>query len=148
MPAVLPTTDVRNMLSTTWNVSSITLPVFVIPNDPNTPIRQDLRANANPGDRIIIRPDAASEEEIPIGTWIYGNRIYKIVLELRTNVNRQRLWDLKDEIRRICHNQMHLLTNFQRVQYKNFVEMVEEQQNIWTGRVQLELVNSAVLLEI
>ncbi len=51
------------------------------------------------------------------------------------------------EIRRICHARMHSLTNFQRQQFMSFNEEAGEQANIWTGTVQIQLENNAVLLE-
>ena len=51
------------------------------------------------------------------------------------------------EIRRICHARMHNLTNFQRIQFVNFNEMTTETVNVWMGNSQINLENSAVLLE-
>ena len=88
-----------------------------------------------------------AEVEEPIGTWIYANRTYRILLEMSTNANRQRLWDIKDEIRRIVHDKRHSLTGFQRIQYRSFTEQMDEQQRIWRGNIQLELLSSAVLMD-
>ena len=68
-------------------------------------------------------------------------------LELYTRSGRQRLYDLMAEIRRLCHNRMHSLTNFQRQQFINFEEETQEHANVWMGTVNIELVNNAVLLE-
>ena len=51
------------------------------------------------------------------------------------------------EIRRLCHSRMHSLTNFQRQEFMSFNEEQSEQINIWTGTVDIQLVNNAVLLE-
>ena len=87
------------------------------------------------------------EEENPIGTWIYGHRRWRILLEITTKVGRVRLWDIKNEVRRICHATMHTMTNFQRIQYINFHENMEDNQLLWGGRISIELVSNAVLLE-
>lgn len=144
--AVIPVNDVQSMLDTNWNTQNGVLPEpnYLIVNSGTEPIRYDL----NRGDYIIIKTGVPSENEMPIGTWIYATRIWPIVVEIATKNSRQRLWNMKDEIRRICHSQMHSLTNFQRVQYKQFSEMVEDQQLVWHGRVEIELQSAAVLMEV
>ena len=42
---------------------------------------------------------------------------------------------------------MTALTDFQRIQFQSFQEEVGEQANVWTGTIQIELVNNGVLLE-
>ena len=86
-------------------------------------------------------------EETPIGNWKYGNRTYNIEIELFTLNSRQRLFNIMQEIRRICHARKHSLTNFQRQQFLNFIEETSDQVNIWTGTVEITLENNAVLLE-
>ena len=143
--AIIPVNIISTMLTTNWNTQNGTLPApiaFVV-NSGTTPIRYDL----NRGDHLVIKTGVPTEREDPIGTWIYTNRVWPIVVEIVTKDSRQRLWNLKDEVRRICHSQMHLLSNFQRIQFKQFSEMSEETQNVWRGRVEIELVSSAVLLE-
>lgn len=144
--AIIPVNDIQTMLDNGWNSQNGTLPEpnYFVVNDGTVPIRYDL----NRGDYLIIKTGVPSEREDPIGTWIYANRVWPIVIEIITKNSRQRLWNLKDEVRRICHSQMHNLTNFQRIQYKNFSELVEDQQNVWHGRVDIELVSSAILMEI
>jgi len=95
----------------------------------------------------VGRPGEPAQEETPIGNWKYGNRVYNIILEVHTNQNRQRLYDLVKEIRRICHARMHSLTSFQRIQFGTFSEATQEQVNIWTGTVTIILENNAILLE-
>ena len=51
------------------------------------------------------------------------------------------------EIRRICHARIHSLTNFQRIRFVNFNESTDTQVNLWTGIIQIELVNNSVSLE-
>ena len=51
------------------------------------------------------------------------------------------------EIRRICHDRKHALTDFQRQQFVSFSEEVSEQVNMWTGSIDIKLENNAVLLE-
>ena len=88
-----------------------------------------------------------AQEETPIGNWKYCNRLYIIELEIQTNANRQRLYDLVKEVRRICHARMHNLTNFQRIRFMSFSESTQEEVNIWKGSITIQLENNAILLE-
>ena len=108
---------------------------------------QNVLNEVNVNDVVVGRPGEPAQEETPIGNWKYGNRVYNIILEVHTNQNRQRLYDLVKEIRRICHARMHSLTSFQRIQFGTFSEATQEQVNIWTGTVTIILENNAILLE-
>ena len=89
----------------------------------------------------------ASFTEVPIGNWSYGDRTYTVTIEVWTLRERQRLFNIMQEIRRICHARMHSLTNFQRIQFINFNEMTTDTVNVWMGTLEIDLVNNAVLLE-
>tara|TARA_R110002020_G_scaffold291784_3_gene507183 strand:- start:96 stop:530 length:435 start_codon:yes stop_codon:yes gene_type:complete len=143
MPEPLPITTILADLDTQWNGSNVTEPAFIEVNAANEPIRFDL----NVGDQVIGRAGSPAFDEEPIGNWKYGNRTYNIELELFTNISRQRLYDIMAEIRRLCHARMHSLTNFQRQEFMSFSEETSEQINIWTGTIDIQLVNNAVLLE-
>ena len=135
--------DVFTDLDSQWNAANVTKPSFIKVNAANQPIRFDL----NVGDHLIGRTGSPAMEETPIGNWKYGNRTYNIEIELFTLNGRQRLFNLMQEIRRICHAIIHSLTNFQRQQFISFSEETGEQVNIWTGTVEIFLENNAVLLE-
>ena len=143
MPEPLPITTILTDLDAQWNGSNVTEPAFIEVNAANEPIRFDL----NVGDQVIGRAGSPAFDEEPIGNWKYGNRKYNIELELFTNISRQRLYDIMAEIRRLCHARMHSLTNFQRQEFMSFSEETSEQINIWTGTIDIQLVNNAVLLE-
>ena len=104
-----------------------------------------LRFDLNAGDAVVAR--AGTFTETPIGNWTYGNRTYTVTLEIWTLRERQRLYNIMQEIRRICHARMHSLTNFQRIQFVNFDEMTSDTVKVWMGNSQISLENSAVLLE-
>ena len=135
--------DVFTDLDSQWNASNVAKPTFIKVNAANQPLRFDL----NVGDHLVGRIGTPSFVEQPIGNWKYGNRTYNIEIELFTLNSRQRLFNLMQEIRRICHARMHSLTNFQRQQFQTFNEETSDQANIWTGTVAIQLVNNAVLLE-
>ena len=139
----IPIDDVFTDLDSQWNASNVTKPSFIKVNAANQPIRFDL----NVGDHLIGRTGSPAMEETPIGNWKYGNRTYNIEIELFTLNGRQRLFNLMQEIRRICHARIHSLTNFQRQQFISFSEETGEQVNVWTGTVEIFLENNAVILE-
>ena len=139
----VPIDDIIADLDGQWNASNVVKPSLITVNSANQPLRFDL----NVGDHVIGRTGNPAFEEEPIGNWKYGNRTYNISLELWTLSGRQRLYDLMREIRRICHDRKHALTDFQRQQFVSFSEEVSEQVNMWTGSIDIKLENNAVLLE-
>jgi hypothetical protein len=130
-------------LNSQWNASNVTKPALTTVNGASQPFRFDLNA----GDHIIGRTSSPAMSEDPIGNRKYGNRTYSVELEVYTLTSRQRLYNLMLEIRRIVHARMHNLTNFQRQTFVSFNEEVGEQANVWTGTIDIELENNAVLLE-
>jgi len=57
------------------------------------------------------------------------------------------LYDIIREIRKLCHSRMHSLTNFHRIRFVSFNELTQQQVNVWSGLVNIQLENSAILLE-
>ena len=140
----LPVKEFLDDLDAQWNASNVVEPRFIeVTGSTNDPLRYDL----NVKDVVIGRPGTPAIDEIPIGNWKYGNRIYNIELELHTNSNRQRLYDLSREVRKLCHARMHSLSNFQRSRFVSFQEMTQQQVNVWSGLINIQLENSAILLE-
>ena len=143
MTEAVPTTDVLDLFDAQWDAGNVTEPVFQEANEPS----QELNVDLLNGDHVIGRADFPGLEENPIGNWKYSNRTYRVLLEVYSRNSRQRLYDLMAEIRRLCHEQRHLMTNFQRIQFVTFTEETQTYVNIWMGRVIIELVNSAVLTD-
>ena len=143
MPEPIAIDDAMTDISGQWNASNVIKPTFVTVNGANPPFRFDL----NTGAHIIGRTGSPAFNEIPIGNHKYGNRSYGIELEIYTLANRQRLYDLMAEVRRVLHSRRHALTNFQRIVFIGFDEEVAEQANMWTGTIDIELENNGVLLE-
>jgi len=139
----IPIDAIMTDLDGQWDASNVVKPSLITVNAANQPIRFDL----NVGDHVVGRTGSPAFEEEPIGNWKYGNRTYNIAIELWTLTSRQRLYDLMREIRRICHDRKHSLTNFQRQQFMTFSEETSEQVNMWTGSIDIKLENNAVLLE-
>ena len=143
----LPANDVLNILDATWDYSKVSgttaKPGFIEVTGAGDPLRIDLNVN----DQIVGKAGTPALEEQPIGNYKYGNRTYLVELEVYTLASRQRLYDIMREIRRILHVKVHGLTNFQRVRFVSFSELTQEQVNLWTGVISIQLENRAVLLE-
>lgn len=137
------------MLSANWipaNTGNIT-PTFIDVNSSVGEGQRAGRAEIRVNDTIMIRSDVPSLIERPIGTWHYGHRTSRVLVEPYTATSRQQLYDIMLEIRRICHSQLHALTDYQRVQFISMNELVDENLNQWVGKILIELLNSAVFLE-
>ena len=143
MPEPVPVTDVLAEFNSQWNASNVVKPQLIEMAGVDAATRIDL----NRGDYLIASPGNPTLEETPIGNWKYINRAYNISVELQTRVSRQRLYDLMAEIRRICHARRHNLTNFQRLQFRNFNEEVGETVNVWIGTIELQTVNENIIAE-
>ncbi len=139
----IPIDAIMTDLNSQWNASNVTKPNLITVNKTNDPIRFDL----NVADHLIGRTGSPSFDEQPIGNWKYGNRVYNVEIELWTLNSRQRLYNLMQEVRRLCHARMHSLTNFQRQEFMEFTEDVADQVNLWTGTIAIQLQNNAVLLD-
>ena len=143
----LPANDVLNILDATWVFGKVAgtskKPGFIEVTGAGDPLRIDLNVN----DQIVGKVGTPALEEQPIGNYKYGNRTYLVELEVYTLANRQRLYDIMREIRRIIHVKVHGLTNFQRIRFVSFSELTQEQVNLWTGVITIQLENRAVLLE-
>ena len=139
----IPIDAIMTDLNSQWNASNVTKPTLITVNKTNEPIRYDL----NRGDMLIGRTGSPSFDEQPIGNWKYGNRAYNVEIELWTLNSRQRLYNLMQEVRRLCHARMHSLTNFQRQEFIDFNEEVSDQVNLWTGTLGIQLQNNGVLLD-
>ena len=140
----MPASDVLDELNSQWSSSNVTEPNYIEVTGANDPIR----FNLNRADYIIGIAGTPEIQEFPIANYKYGNRVYKVTLEVYTKNSRQRLYNLMREVRRVCHARVHSLTNFQRITFNSFTEDNSEQVNVWVGTVDIELQNNAVLLEI
>ena len=143
----LPANDVLNLFDTEWLHANVAgsgkKPGFIEVTGTGDPFRADLNLN----DHIVGRAGTPAMDEQPIGNWKYGNRQYMVELEVYTLVDRQRLYNMMREVRRICHDKKHSMTNFQRIRFMNFSEQTQQQVNIWVGTIGIQLENRAVLLE-
>lgn len=143
MPEAIPITHVMTELDGQWNISNVVKPTLIEMMGATDPARYNLNA----GDVIIGQPGSPALVETPIGNWKYVRRQFNIEIQLLTRQSRQRLYDIMAEIRRICHARRHSMTSFQRIQFNQFTENVGETANVWTGSVDIQLINEDILAE-
>lgn len=147
----IPTKILTDLLIDQWDAKtgsgSIPRPTIIDVNSSVETQRAAREANLERGDYILAFLDIPGEEEIPIGNWTYVNRKSRVAFEVYSAHSRQRLYDIKQEVRRIIHSNIHSVTSFQRVEYKGFTESIDQQYNVWVGRISVELVNNALTKE-
>ena len=137
----VPVGLLKTEVSGQWNTSNVAAPSFIEVNVSAQSLRYDL----NVKDALLFRAGTPSITEEPLGNrWEFVNRVYNVELELSTQISRQRLYNMVQEVRRICYARRHSMTNFQRIQFEGFNELTQEQANIWVGTVSIQLVNNAV----
>ena len=135
----VPVALLKTEISGQWNASNVAAPTFIEVNVSAQSLRYDL----NVKDALLFRAGSPTITEEPIGNWEFVNRAYNVELELNTQVSRQRLYNMVQEIRRICYARRHSMTDFQRLQFEGFNEITQNQANIWSGTVSIQLVNNA-----
>lgn len=136
----VPVALLKTEISGQWETDNVAAPSFIEVNVSAQSLRYDL----NVKDALLFRAGSPTISEEPIGNWQYVNRVYNVELELSTQISRQRLYNMVQEIRRICYDRRHSMTDFQRLQFEGFNELTQEQANIWVGTVSIQLVNNAV----
>ena len=136
----IPVSLLKTEVSNQWDTDNVAAPTFIEVNVNAQSLRYDL----NVKDALLFRAGTPSITEEPIGNrWEFVNRVYNVELELSTQVSRQRLYNMAQEVRRICYARRHSMTDFQRIQFEGFNELTQNQANIWSGTVSIQLVNNA-----
>jgi hypothetical protein len=129
-------------LETNWNPNNTgsEMPQFKEATEDNTAIY----FNLTNGDVVIGKAGIPTFEEQPIGNWKFVNRIFNIELEVYTNTNRQALYNVIQEIRRLAYSKRHSSDDYQRVQFQQFNELPEGKTNMWHGTIRMQLTNNAI----
>ena len=111
----VPVSLLKTEVSGQWNASNVAAPTFIEVNVSAQSLRYDL----NVKDALLFRAGTPSITEEPLGNrWEFVNRVYNVELELSTQISRQRLYNMVQEVRRICYARRHSMTNFKRIQFE------------------------------
>lgn len=117
----------------------------------NVPEEQQIRYNFQNNDHVFIRIDPGlGEAATPRDTWVYWDIKYSIIIDILTAKSRQRLYDLKQEIRRILIYKMHDIdvNKYQVLKYSGFNELPQESVKIWKGIIRVSFESGAVYKEV
>ena len=140
----IPVDEFESLLNTYWNSGNVTEPTHAKVNDGTQAERFDYVSN----DLLLYISDSPTFDETAIGNWGYGNQRSRVIIEIYSSVNRQRLYDLMREIRRVTHDKQSDMTNYQLANFLSFNELTDMAYNVWIGRVIIELINDAFLLNV
>ena len=95
----VPVALLKTEISGQWETDNVAAPTFIEVNVSAQSLRYDL----NVKDAILFRAGIPTIAEEPIGNrWEFVNRVYNIELELNTQISRQILYNMVQEVRRIC----------------------------------------------
>lgn len=112
-------------------------PSFVIPNDA-------IRLNLRNSDKCIIRIDPPGMQDTQRGNWTYKDIKILLLVTLATMHSRQRLYDLKQEIIRICYDKKHDMDEYQLVRFQGFMENTDDTAKVWQGDCRISLESNGV----
>lgn len=139
-----PLDTMKNLISNNWAEYKYTPKPYeiMVQNEEVNPVS---RFDLNLGDVIIIRMDG-TEQIRQRSNFQYFDRIFPIAIEFYTKNSRGRLRNMGKMIRAICEVNKHNFGDYQLIRLKGYIEMVEENLNIWKG-IQMVQVESAALCQ-
>jgi len=100
-------------------------------------------------DHVFVQVDPIGEQATARDTYRYWDIDFNTTIHLYTMSSRQRLYDLKSEIRRITIYKMHDTTTngYQLVRYKGFTELPSTQK-VWRGIIRVAFESNRVYYAI
>ena len=137
----IPAEVLKNTLDTYWDErthTEIPKPNFYLPN-------VEIRVDLHTADACVIRLGTIGVVDTQRGNWTYKDIKAEMTIELLTMHSRQRLYDLRQEIERVCYQKKHDLTEFQLVRMKSFIENTTDFVNVWAGTISISLESSGIL---
>jgi len=138
----VPQETIKSLLVDNWDPQGGVVPmprIEIVASIPSS-VRFDIQKR----DYIFIAQDNAGEEITLRNTCQHYDKTFNLVLQIMTSNSRQRLYDIKKQIRIICFSNVHNFTGWQRLLYRSFIEEGDEQPKIWKGRVRLTLDSARV----
>lgn len=132
---MIPSLFLKDLLTDNWKSENIKKPKIVEVNvTPEAAARYNFRRN----DHIFIQTSSEGETETYRDV-AYADNTFGLELHLVTAESRERLYDLKDEIRRVLRvKRLDLDTDdYQLLRYLGFTESVMEESKVWKGLVRV-----------
>jgi hypothetical protein len=139
----LPAEDFKKLLEDNWVAyqKSPKPTIIVVNSEEDLQVRFDM---GNQGDHVIIRTEG-NENIRYRGNIQYLDKNYPIVMEIWTVNGRQRLRDIRKQIKNICLAHKWEFPNYQLIRFMNFTEMVNEEANIWRGVANIMVESAGVI---
>ena len=131
----VPQDTLKSLIEDNWDPQEGNVPcpqVEILASLPPS-IRFDLQKR----DYIFIAQDTQGEEITMRSTCEHYDKVFPLVVLIQSSVSRQRLYDIKKQLRLICFNNIHSFTGWQRLLYKTFIEEGDEQPKTYKGRIRL-----------
>ena len=160
---IIPVREIESLLNGAWYDFENKPHIYVM-NNGLSPLRQQI----NNYDIINIVNGSPAQELTPIGNWVYGDYLWRVVLHIYTKQSRDRLWEINHNVMNICFEHLHnnklkvsedyfsaegkreteykTLYNdaIQRITYKQFNEIDDSAFNFWHGKIDIELEAKAI----
>jgi len=138
---MVPSNFIKGLLTENWKSENVKKPTIVEVNvGPEAIARYDFRRN----DHIFIQVSSEGETETYRDV-AYADNTFGLELHIVTAESRERLYDLRTEVRRIFRTKRLDLgtdSDYQLLRYLGFTESVMEEMKIWRGtaRVRFEAI--------
>jgi hypothetical protein len=147
----IPGLIVKTLLDTEWDVTlqqKIPKPNI---HEVGEEIRVDLKLGDTAKDWVEIAVTPAGEREMWRAEWEYADITVEIQMKISTASSHQRLYDIKQQIRRIIrvnkHNRKYLGTEYQALRYVRFIENITGKVKNWEGTCFCQMEAAGVLME-
>ena len=136
----------KSMFNSDWNRSNTTQRKPVIDDitniDPGRGKRLDLRQQ----DAVLFYETAHNEEQ-PELLYDFVNTRINVTVDIRTTMNRDQLYKMENEVRRIIHaNRKGNAIDFDRLIYKTRTDLSDRTKKLWRFTFQVEIVTFAELI--
>lgn len=145
----VPSTLILNMFEQKWDNHSGNVPKpKIIESNTRPENTLEIPLGIKEQSVIIIRPDVVGEQETlrDLGA-MYKDVKFDVLVEIHSIVNRQRLYDLKAEVRRIIHANMHNFEGYDICYYRSFSDLGQANLNYWQGIIRVQFMSNKVLLD-
>ena len=133
----------KDFLEENWDErlnNEVPKPQFVAPNE-------EIKMNLKMGDVCAVRVETPGLQDTQRGNWTYKDVKIPVLITIYTMKSRQRLWDLKQEITRICYHFKHDMDEFQLVRMVSFMESTDDTARVWEGDIRVSLESNGVYVE-
>lgn len=137
----VPGEIVRDLLKQAWlDTQRCKRPEIHLMNDLTLPAEQ---MHLKKADYILLAEPNVQESQHG-HSYEYKDIEITVQMELYTIANRQRLYDLWAEVKRIVYTYQNVVRPYQQLHVDNFTESVRDKHGFWAGTAQIRLESKAV----